>query len=144
MGLELMTDRYPPITSQTHYPLRHTASFCLDLVFSSHSKYPCYWLAKPGVIWIRCLRWIIFKQFWSLLWLLYACIHCGGLYDFSGSDTVFSHWDSEKPWRIQRWTKKEERCFVTIITSSTEIVITFVWNMYKTSAKMASTLWLHF
>ena len=26
MGLELMTDRYPPITSQTRYPLRHAAS----------------------------------------------------------------------------------------------------------------------
>ena len=26
MGLELTTDRYPPITSQTRYPLRHTAS----------------------------------------------------------------------------------------------------------------------
>jgi len=23
MGLELETDRYPPITSQTQYPLRH-------------------------------------------------------------------------------------------------------------------------
>ena len=26
MGLELTTDKYPPITSQTHYPLRHAAS----------------------------------------------------------------------------------------------------------------------
>ena len=26
MGLELTTDRYPPITSQTRYPLRHPAS----------------------------------------------------------------------------------------------------------------------
>ena len=26
MGLELTTDRYPPITSQTRYPLRHAAS----------------------------------------------------------------------------------------------------------------------
>ena len=29
MGLELTTDRYPPITSQTRYPLRHAASFYL-------------------------------------------------------------------------------------------------------------------
>ena len=27
MGLELTTDRYPPITSQTRYPLRHAVSF---------------------------------------------------------------------------------------------------------------------
>ena len=27
MGLELTTDKYPPITSQTRYPLRH-AVFC--------------------------------------------------------------------------------------------------------------------
>ena len=27
MGLELTTDRYPPITSQTRYPLRHAASY---------------------------------------------------------------------------------------------------------------------
>jgi len=27
MGLELTTDRYPPITSQTRYALRHAASF---------------------------------------------------------------------------------------------------------------------
>ena len=26
MGLELTTDKYPPITSQTRYPLRHAAS----------------------------------------------------------------------------------------------------------------------
>ena len=26
MELELTTDRYPPITSQTRYPLRHAAS----------------------------------------------------------------------------------------------------------------------
>ena len=26
MGLELTTDRYPPITSQTCYPLHHAAS----------------------------------------------------------------------------------------------------------------------
>ena len=26
MGLQLTTDRYPPITSQARYPLRHTAS----------------------------------------------------------------------------------------------------------------------
>ena len=25
MGLELTTDKYPPITSQTRYPLRHAA-----------------------------------------------------------------------------------------------------------------------
>ena len=28
MGLELTTDRYPPITSQTRYPLPHAASSC--------------------------------------------------------------------------------------------------------------------
>ena len=27
MGLELTTDRYPPITGQTRYPLRHAASY---------------------------------------------------------------------------------------------------------------------
>ena len=27
MGLELTTDRYPPITSQTRYPLRHAAAY---------------------------------------------------------------------------------------------------------------------
>ena len=27
MGLELTTDRFPPIKSQTRYPLRHAASF---------------------------------------------------------------------------------------------------------------------
>ena len=31
MGLELTTDRYPSITSQMHYPLRHAAS-CLHLI----------------------------------------------------------------------------------------------------------------
>ena len=34
MGLELMSDRYPLITSQTRYPLRHAAS-CL--VFQSYA-----------------------------------------------------------------------------------------------------------
>ena len=28
MGLELTTDRYKPIKSQTRYPLRHAASCC--------------------------------------------------------------------------------------------------------------------
>ena len=32
MGLELSTDRYPPITSQTRYPLRHAASALVMLV----------------------------------------------------------------------------------------------------------------
>ena len=37
MGLELMTDKYPSITSQTRYPLRHAASM---YVFNngSHTK----------------------------------------------------------------------------------------------------------
>ena len=33
MGLELTNDRYPPITSQTRYPLRHAAS-TLDLKYT--------------------------------------------------------------------------------------------------------------
>ena len=32
MRLELTTDRYPPITSQTRYPLRHAASNSLFIV----------------------------------------------------------------------------------------------------------------
>ena len=28
MGLEIKTDRHPPITSQTRYPLRHAAPGC--------------------------------------------------------------------------------------------------------------------
>ena len=32
MGLELTTDKYPPITSQTRYPLRHAASVKTALV----------------------------------------------------------------------------------------------------------------
>ena len=35
IGLELTTDRYPLITSQTRYPLRHIASSLLVLVFAS-------------------------------------------------------------------------------------------------------------
>ena len=31
MGLKLTTDRYPPITSQTRYPLRHSASLIASM-----------------------------------------------------------------------------------------------------------------
>ena len=31
MGLELTSDKYPPITSQTRYPLRHAASASIDI-----------------------------------------------------------------------------------------------------------------
>ena len=34
MGLELTTDRYPPITSQTRYPLRHAVSMYRVTKFS--------------------------------------------------------------------------------------------------------------
>ena len=34
MGLELTTDRDPPITSQTRYPLRHAASYSVTSTVS--------------------------------------------------------------------------------------------------------------
>ena len=34
MGLELTTDRYPPITNQTRYPLRHAASDLLYIIYT--------------------------------------------------------------------------------------------------------------
>ena len=42
MGLELTTDKYPPITSQTRYPLRHAAS---SLVVYNTSRLPT--ISKP-------------------------------------------------------------------------------------------------
>ena len=33
MGLDLTTDRYPPIMSQTCYPLHHAASNIFELYF---------------------------------------------------------------------------------------------------------------
>ena len=35
LGLELTTDRHPPTTSQTRYPLRHAAPLILDLALLS-------------------------------------------------------------------------------------------------------------
>ena len=32
MGLELTADRYPPITSQTRYPLRHAKTYNKEMV----------------------------------------------------------------------------------------------------------------
>jgi len=37
MGLELTPDRHPPITSQTHYSLRHTA--LLEVTIGLPPKY---------------------------------------------------------------------------------------------------------
>jgi len=34
MELELTSDRYPPITNQTRYPLRHVASSCKASLFN--------------------------------------------------------------------------------------------------------------
>ena len=38
IGLELTTDRYPAITSQTRYPLRHAASYFNNLTIYNHKK----------------------------------------------------------------------------------------------------------
>ena len=52
MGLELTTDRYPPITSQTRYPLRHalrplnredTDECTLTITCRSKHVQPSYW-----------------------------------------------------------------------------------------------------
>ena len=42
MGLELTTDKYPPITSQMRYPLRHAASFNTPMTWKRTTiiKYP--------------------------------------------------------------------------------------------------------
>ena len=49
MGLDLTTDRYPPITSQTRYPLRHEASmlFCnIKLLVVNEIHYKNYLMSS--------------------------------------------------------------------------------------------------
>ena len=43
MGLELTTDRYPPMTSQTRYPLRHVGCF---LTFHMMTSFQWHHLTK--------------------------------------------------------------------------------------------------
>ena len=50
MGLELTTDRYPPIMNQTHCPPRHAASVS---VFAFHKQLcVCYALSLNKVYWL--------------------------------------------------------------------------------------------
>ena len=58
MGLELTTDKYPPITSQTRYPLRHAASNLVayvalpnrDYIFYSHIFTEQFYMCKRHVL----------------------------------------------------------------------------------------------
>ena len=70
MGLELTTDRYPPITSQTRYRLRH-------VVICSQHHYICSLLCR------------IFKLF-SLVFYSYTTIPLGVLYYCVACITVCS------------------------------------------------------
>ena len=92
MGLELTTDRYPPITSQTRYPLRHAASshvvemYMCDCVFLTterlhmHRVYQCQYSILHHIS--------HFNMAWSLptvptwttspenVYLVFMLIHC--------------------------------------------------------------------
>ena len=53
MGLELTTDKYPPITSQTRYPLRHAASWATLFKFSYVVMWFTYFLFEYSCWYVR-------------------------------------------------------------------------------------------
>ena len=78
MGLELTIDRYPPITSQMRYPLRHAASakgYIMKLVFTTQfmSLWVCefsrfYCIYKTGLHLIEYGRFLSAAIFNNMLY----------------------------------------------------------------------------
>ena len=97
MGLELTTDRYQPITSQTRYPLRHATSqtYVGGLVRMSQNSVnsaftPCVWFIALSIhMSFKCLVikyyhnvWFLFKKLITCSLLLYILMYFISSFDF--------------------------------------------------------------